>query len=114
VPPLWGGPPGEFTTSPDDAEPLPYDAEIVTVVSVDTGLVVTPKFAVDDPAETVTLAGTVATEVLLQERVTTAPPEGAAPVRKTPPCDELPPVNELGFRITLDTLTGGGGGVAVS
>ena len=36
------------------------------------------KVALVEPAATVTLGGTVAAFVLLLERVTTAPPEGAA------------------------------------
>jgi len=41
------------------------------------------KVALDEPAGTVTLAGTVAADVLLDERVTAAPPDGAAPFNVT-------------------------------
>jgi hypothetical protein len=52
------------------------------------------------PAATVTLAGTWAADVLLLVRVTTAPPDGAAPVKVTVPVDEVPPITELGLRLT--------------
>jgi len=53
---------------------------MVTVLLDDTLFVVTVKLLPVFPADTVTLAGTVATEVSLLERLTTAPPEGAAAV----------------------------------
>src|SRR5437773_2144961 len=56
----------------------PKDAEIVTVVETVTGTVVTEAPAVVNPAERMTLAGTVATAGLLLERVITASAEGAA------------------------------------
>ena len=52
------------------------------------------------PAVTVTLAGTCAADVLLLVRVTTAPPDGAGPVKVTVPVDEVPPITELGLRLT--------------
>ena len=55
-----------------------------------TGEVVMVKLALVAPAATVTLAGTEA-DALLSESVTTAPPDGAAPVKVTVPCEELPP-----------------------
>jgi hypothetical protein len=66
----------------------------VTDVLVDTGVVVMVKVAEVELAGTVTLAGTCATEVLLLDKVTTAPPAGAGPVRVTVPVVELPPTNE--------------------
>jgi hypothetical protein len=48
------------------------------------------------PAATVTLAGTVATAVLLLDSVTTEPPDGAGPLSVTVPCDEMPPVTVVG------------------
>ncbi len=60
-----------------------------------TALVLIVKFAVVAPAVTVTLAGTVATVVLLLLSVTTAPPDGAGPLNVTVPVGELPPVTEL-------------------
>ena len=41
------------------------------------------KVALDEPAGTVTLAGTVAADALLDESVTAAPPGGAAPFNVT-------------------------------
>jgi hypothetical protein len=51
----------------------------------DTALVVTMNVALDEPAATVTLAGTVAADVLLDESPMTAPPDGAAPPNVTVP-----------------------------
>jgi hypothetical protein len=49
---------------------------------------------------TVTLAGTDAAAVLLLDRVTTAPPVGAEPLRVTVPVEEVPPVTLAGFNDT--------------
>jgi len=50
-----------------------------------TAMVVTVNVADDNPDATVTLTGTVATDVLLEERPTTAPLVGAAPFKVTVP-----------------------------
>jgi len=50
-----------------------------------TAKVETVKVALDEPAGTVMLAGTVAADVLLEDRVTGAPPVGAAPFKVTVP-----------------------------
>ena len=50
-------------------------------------------------AATVTLAGTCAAAELLLDRVTTAPPEGAARLSVTVAVDELPPTTEAGLRV---------------
>jgi len=63
-------------------------------------LVFTVNVALLNPARTVTLAGTVATEVLLLESATTAPPAGAGPLSVTVPVEELPPVVLDGFNIS--------------
>src|SRR5437899_12551771 len=76
-------------------------AEIETVVGFDTTLVETVKVAVLAPAATRTLAGTVAAAVLLLERVTVAPPVGAAPLSVTVPVDVLPPMTVVGLRLRL-------------
>lgn len=66
-------------------------AVIVTVLVESTLLVETVNVAVVAPAATVTLEGTVATEVAVLARFTLAPPVGARPLRVTVPVDGLPP-----------------------
>jgi hypothetical protein len=60
-------------------------------------MVVMLKVALVAPAATVTLAGTVAIELLLV-RVTTAPPAGAVPPRVIVPVEEVPPVTLAALR----------------
>jgi len=60
-----------------------YVAVIVTLVTDETEPVVMLKLADAAPAKIVTFAGTVAADVLLDERVTVAPPGGAAPFNVT-------------------------------
>ena len=80
-----------------------------------TALVATVKVALVAPAATVTLAGVLATVVLLLERVTAAPPDGAAALKVTVPVDEFPPVTLVGFRLSEERVgRGGGTGVTVS
>ena len=81
---------------------------MVTAVTLPTALVVTVKVALVVPAATVTLAGTVATAMLLLESVTVAPPAGAPPVNVTVPVEELPPVTVAGLRATEDKDNTGG------
>jgi hypothetical protein len=75
---------------------------MLTGVTALTATVVTVNVALVAPAATVTLVGTVATEVLLLLSVTTAPPVGAALLNVTVPVDVAPPVTELGFKLTDD------------
>jgi hypothetical protein len=75
----------------------PYEPEIVAEAEEGTVCVVTVNVRLVVPAATVTLAGTVAADVLLLESVTTAPPDGAAPVSVTVPCDVFPPVTLVGL-----------------
>jgi hypothetical protein len=77
-----------------------YVPEMVSAVFVPTGLVVAVKVAVVAPAATVTLEGTCAAAALLLDRVTIAPPAGAAPLNRTVPVDEAPPSTEEGLRLT--------------
>jgi hypothetical protein len=85
---------------------------MVTVVVVDTDVVVTVKFAVVAPAATVTLDGTVAAAES-SERVTTAPPLGAAALKVTVPVEELPPPTVVGLSDIAES-TGPGGAVTLS
>ncbi|HEY6329170.1 MAG TPA: hypothetical protein VI756_07525 [Blastocatellia bacterium] len=79
-----------------------------------TGIVVTEKVDEVDPAGTVMLEGTVAAEVLLDSRVTTAPPVGAAAVRVAVPCRETPPTTLLGFKLIEDSDTAAEAGCTVN
>lgn len=76
----------------------------------DTGLVLTPNVAVPAFAVTVTLAGTVATAVLLLFRVSSAPPVGAGPLRVTVAVNAFPPKTEVG----MTSSEVGTGGITVS
>jgi hypothetical protein len=64
-----------------------------------TELVFTVKVELMAPEGMVTLAGNVAAAVLLLDRVTTTPGEGAAALSVTVPCDVLPPPTLVGFRV---------------
>jgi FlaG/FlaF family flagellin (archaellin) len=57
------------------------------------------KVAVVLALATVTLAGTVAAEVLLLDNETTAPPVGAGALRVTVPVDVLPPTTLVGLSV---------------
>jgi hypothetical protein len=58
------------------------------------------------PAPTVTLEGTVTTEVLLLDSVTCAPPAGAGPLRVTVPVDDwVPPTTFAGFKLNEESWT---------
>jgi hypothetical protein len=74
-------------------------AVIVTGLADATPSVVTVKGADAAPAGTVTLAGTVADDVLELDSVTAAPPAGAAPVRVAVPVEGLPPTTVTGLRV---------------
>ena len=77
---------------------------MVAEVEVLTAVVVTVNVALELPAATVTLRGTVAAALLLDSD-TTMPPVGAAPFSVTVPCDVLPPVTVVGFSVTEDNAT---------
>jgi len=72
-----------------------------TLVLLATALVLIAKVAEEVPAATVTVAGTVATPVLLLDRLTTAPPAGAFPANVTVPCEDDPPVTVAGFAVKV-------------
>jgi len=69
--------------------------------------VLTVNVALLAPAATVTLAGTVAVDVLLLVRVTAAPPAGAGPLSVTVPVEESPPVTVVGFSDSVESVTDG-------
>jgi hypothetical protein len=71
-----------------------------------TALVVTVNVVDVLPAGTVTLAGTTA-EALLLDRVTAAPPPGAAPLNVTVAVEPEPPVTAVGFSDSELTTTWG-------
>jgi hypothetical protein len=74
---------------------------IAAVVEL-TAVVVTVKVAVVAPAATVTLAGTVA-DALLLDKLTAAPPVGAALLSVTVPVELEPPVTAAGFKLREET-----------
>jgi len=77
---------------------------MVTGVDVVTALVLTVNVALLAPAATVTLAGTVAVDVLLV-RVTAAPPAGAGPLSVTVPVEDCaPPVTVVGFSVSVESV----------
>lgn len=76
---------------------------IVTAAEVITGCVVTANVALVAPAGTVMLAGTVAAAMLLLDKVTTAPPEGAADVSVAVPWTAVPPVTLDGVVASADS-----------
>jgi len=79
-----------------------------------TAVVVIEKFALRAPARTVTLAGTLATAVLLLDSVTMAPPVGAATVSVTVPVLPVPPTTLVGLTVTEDKVAAAGTGLTVS
>ncbi len=81
---------------------------MLTVVDAATALVLTVNVVLVAPAATVTLDGTLAAVVLLLESVTTAPPDGAAPLKVTVPVEEFPPVTLVGFSESDERETGAG------
>ena len=76
---------------------------MVTDALLATGIVVAVNVALVAFAGTVTLAGTCVAAVLLLERVTTAPPAGAALVKVTVPVEAVPPTTEDGLIVTVLT-----------
>lgn len=73
---------------------------------------VTAKVAVVAPAATVTVAGTVAAEGLLEVNTTGIPPVGAALPSVTVPVEGAPPGTDVGFSETAVTTGGSTANVA--
>jgi hypothetical protein len=73
---------------------------MMTDVLALTGAVATENVAAVAPETTVTLTGTVASEVLLLLIVTAAPFAGAGPFNVTVPVDEFPPTSDVGLKAT--------------
>jgi len=86
----------------------------VTSVDALTTLVLTEKVALVAPAGTVTLPATVATEELLLDSVTCAPPPGAGPSSVTVPVELPPPATFVGLSASEETRTIGGFTVSVA
>ena len=74
-------------------------ALITTELLAFTALVVTGNEALLAPKGTTTLAGTVATAVLLLANDTERPPEGAVLLRVTVAVDDAPPVTVVGLSV---------------
>jgi hypothetical protein len=91
------------------------EAEMVTVVEAAEDEVVTWKATAVAPEGTVTLAGTVATAVLLLEREKDTPPLGAEVFRVIRPVDEFPALTLVGLSASENGVAEfcgeGGGGV---
>lgn len=94
------------TVSGVDMVVVLYRAEITTVIEAETRTVDTLKFADVAPAGTTTLAGTVATPVLLLERLITTPPAGAGPLSVTVPVEVDPPLTLAGLSLSAVRVTG--------
>jgi len=88
------------TVSTAEVVSPPEAPQMSTLIAAFLGRVDTMKSALVTPAATVTLGGTVATDVLLLPSATTAPPAGAAAFRVTVPVEGLPPSTLVGFRLT--------------
>jgi hypothetical protein len=87
------------TESPADRVTPAYVPEIVTEPEVQA-IVDTAKVALEAPAATVTLVGTVAIAESLLASSTTAPPAGAAALRITVPLAVFPALTLPGFRLS--------------
>ena len=84
---------------------VPKWPEIFTDVAAETTLVLIVNVADEEPAATVTEAGTVALADV-DESFTTDPPEGAIPERVTVPVEGVPPATVAGSSETDTSDTG--------
>ena len=85
------------------------EAEIVTVVELAEVFVDTWNKTLVDPAAIVTLAGTVATEVLLLDKEKAAPPVGAGPLSVISPVEVFPPLTLVGLSLSENEVGEGCG-----
>lgn len=85
------------------------EAEMVTVVELVVVLVDTWNAASLDPAAIVTLAGTVATEVLLLDKAKTSPPLGAGLLKVICPVEGFPPLTLVGLSASKNEVEEGCG-----
>src|SRR4051812_15573431 len=93
---------------------VPAVAMMIADCGLGTTLVVIGNVALDEPADTVTLAGTEAAVGLSLDSATTNPPDGAAAVRRTVPVEELPPRTSAGLMLTDESAAAvPGAGVGV-
>jgi hypothetical protein len=94
------------TVSTAVCETLSFEAEMLTAVEEATPRVETLKVAVLAPAETVTVAGTVAAAVFEEVSATTVPPAGAGPLRVTVPVEGVPLTTLVGLTETIEGRPG--------
>src|ERR1700687_4313711 len=80
----------------------PRVEEMIGVRVAVTTVVETVKVAVEDPAGTATLPGTVAVVVSLLASATVTPPLGAGPRSVTVPVDGLPPTTLVGLSAIVE------------
>ena len=86
-----------------------YVAEIWAEVEMRTMDVFTVNVALVAPAGMNTLDGTLAVPLLL-ERMTVTPPAGTGALSVTLPVEDCtPPMTVLGFKVSEDSVGGGGG-----
>jgi hypothetical protein len=71
--------------------------------------VVTVKFAELAPAGTRTLTGTLASAVFEDDKITVAPPLGAATLSVTVPVEDTPPTTLAGLSDSADSAAAGAG-----
>jgi hypothetical protein len=87
------------------ADRLPFRFPVMVTLRVEvTTRVVTVKVADVMPALTATELGTVAIEVLLLERLTEIPFDGAGPLSVIVPVDGVPPLTVEGLSVSEATL----------
>ena len=76
---------------------------VAVIIAVPGAMAVTMNVALEEPPAIVTGVGTVATEVLLLDSDTVAPPDGAAAVKLTVPSPRLPAATLVALNVTPDT-----------